>query len=53
MEVEKFWFLSSMIARLIFIVFAVNFPVFADEDKLSLSLLNAQLKKIMPFLRGL
>ena len=38
-----------MIARLIFIIFAVNFPVFADEGKLSLSLLNAELKKIMPF----
>ena len=38
-----------MIARLIFIVFAVNFPVFADEDKLSLSLLNAELKKNYAF----
>ena len=42
-----------MIARLIFIVFAVNLSVFADEDKLSLSLLNAELKKIMPLLRDL
>ena len=38
-----------MIARLIFIVFAVNFPVFADEGKLSLSLLNAELKKNYAF----
>ena len=38
-----------MIARLIFIVFTVNFPVFADEDKLSLSLLNAELKKNYAF----
>ena len=38
-----------MIARLIFIVFAVYFPVFADEDKLSLSLLNAELKKNYAF----
>ena len=38
-----------MIARLIFIVFAVNFPVFADEDELSLSLLNAELKKNYAF----
>ena len=38
-----------MIARLIFIVFAVNLSVFADEDKLSLSLLNAELKKNYAF----
>ena len=38
-----------MIARLTFIIFAVNFPVFADEDKLSLSLLNAELKKNYAF----
>ena len=38
-----------MIARLIFIVFAVNFPVFADEGKLSLSLLKAELKKNYAF----
>ena len=38
-----------MIARLILIVFAVNFPVFADENKLSLSLLNAELKKNYAF----
>ena len=50
MEVEKFWFLSSNDCSLnFFIVFAVNLSVFADEDKLSLSLLNAQLKKNYAF----
>ena len=38
-----------MIARLILIVFAINFSVLADDDKISLSLLNAELKKNYAF----
>ena len=38
-----------MIARLILAVFAVNFSVLADDDKVSLSLLNAELKKNYAF----
>ena len=38
-----------MIARLILIIFAINFSVLADEDKVSLSLLNAELKKNYSF----
>jgi len=38
-----------MIARLILVVLSVNFSVLADEDKVSLSLLNAELKKNYSF----
>ena len=38
-----------MSARLILIVFAINFSVLADDDKISLSLLNAELKKNYAF----
>ena len=38
-----------MIARLILVVLSVNFSVLADEDKVSLSLLNAELKKNYAF----
>ena len=38
-----------MIARIILVVFAVSFSVLADEDKVSLSLLNAELKKNYAF----
>ena len=38
-----------MIARLILIVFAINYSVLADDDKISLSLLNAELKKNYAF----
>ena len=38
-----------MIARLILIIFAINFSVLADEDKVSLSLLNTELKKNYSF----
>ena len=38
-----------MIARLILIVFAINFSVLAKDDKVSLSLLNAELKKDYAF----
>ena len=38
-----------MIARLILIVFAINFSALADDDKVSLSLLNAELKKNYSF----
>ena len=38
-----------MIARLILIVFAINFSVLAEDDKVSLSLLNAELKKNYAF----
>ena len=38
-----------MIARIILIVFAINFSVLADDDKISLSLLNAELKKNYTF----
>ena len=38
-----------MIARLILIVFAINFSVLADDNKISLSLLNAELKKNYAF----
>jgi len=38
-----------MIARLILAVFALNFSVLADDDKVSLSLLNSELKKNYAF----
>ena len=38
-----------MIARLILIVFTINFSVLADDDKVSLSLLNSELKKNYAF----
>ena len=38
-----------MIARLILIIFAINFSVLADEDKVSLSLLSTELKKNYSF----
>jgi len=38
-----------MIARFILIVFAINFSVLADDDKISISLLNAELKKNYAF----
>ena len=38
-----------MIARIILVVFAVSFSVLADEDNVSLSLLNAELKKNYAF----
>ena len=38
-----------MIARLVLIVFAINFSALADDDKVSLSLLNAELKKNYSF----
>ena len=38
-----------MIARLILIIFAINFSVLAGDDKVSLSLLNAELKKNYAF----
>ena len=38
-----------MIARLILIVFAINFSVLAEDYKVSLSLLNAELKKNYAF----
>ena len=40
-----------MIARLILIVFAINFSVLAEDDKVSLSLLNAELKKNYAFVQ--
>ncbi len=38
-----------MIARSLLIIFAINFSVLANEDKVSLSLLNAELKKNYAF----
>ena len=38
-----------MIARSLLIIFAINFSVLANEDKISLSLLNAELKKNYAF----
>tara|TARA_Y100001978_G_C23363693_1_gene277707 strand:+ start:36 stop:548 length:513 start_codon:yes stop_codon:yes gene_type:complete len=38
-----------MIARLVLIIFAINFSALADDDKVSLSLLNAELKKNYSF----
>jgi hypothetical protein len=38
-----------MIARLIFIIFSFNYSVLADDDKVSLSLLNTELKKNYAF----
>ena len=38
-----------MIARSFLIIFAINFSVLANEDKISLSLLNAELKKNYAF----
>ena len=39
-----------MIARSVLIIFAISFSVLADEDNLSLSLLNAELKKNYAFI---
>ena len=39
-----------MIARSLLIIFAINFSVLANEDKISLSLLNAELKKNYAFI---
>ena len=39
-----------MIARSLLIIFAINFSVLANEDKISLSLLNVELKKNYAFI---